>query len=167
MFDLLLGTHIKTSIDLNNSRHYYNETNKRMNCSNCKISTLSKVRLFVLQAAKVLVGMVLIFEKIFHSIIFWRCWCFLHPPPLPQTLHVHNIFEKRWVGNHPKDFGYNFPCLSLIHHPIKINLVKIYGKSVSIFTSLLLSALGINPHLGVVGVESYCIPDQVLYFSNL
>jgi hypothetical protein len=35
-----------------------------------QISTLSKVRLFVLQAAKVLVGMVLIFEKIFHSIIF-------------------------------------------------------------------------------------------------
>jgi hypothetical protein len=89
------------------------------------------------------------------------------PPTPPQTLHVHNIFEKRWVGNHPIDLGHNFPCLSLIHHPITINLVKNYGKSVSIFTSLLLSALGINPHLGVVGVESYCNPDQVLYFSNL
>jgi hypothetical protein len=116
----------KQSLDLNNSRHYYNETNKRMDCSNSKISTLSKVKIICAascQGTRYGPG----FWRNISLNYFLRCWCF--PPTCPPTVHVPNIFEKRWwVGNHPKDLGHIFPCLWLIHYPITMNLVKLWQK---------------------------------------
>jgi hypothetical protein len=62
-----------------------------MDCSDSKISTVSKVRLFVLQAAKVL-GTVLIFEEIFHSIIFQDAGVFPSPPTPPPNIACAQYF---------------------------------------------------------------------------
>jgi hypothetical protein len=72
------------NMDLNNSRHYYNETNKRMDCSNSKkIQTVSKVRLFVLKAAKVLHRYGHDFQERYFTQLCFKMLVVRPPPPDP------------------------------------------------------------------------------------